>query len=86
MTQGQKYVAWGTGILLWVCSVSTLLNYIFLGDLDAKALNQMIWMVAPLLVIATNLFVLFKAPEPLERKHLWHAALGLKMLALRMKR
>lgn len=61
MTVAQKCVAWGTATLLWIFAVTVLLSYTFFGYLDVGTLNQIIWVLLPLLVAAVSLFTVLGA-------------------------
>lgn len=70
MTSKQKYVAWGTGILLWVFGLSIFLSALNFGYLDLPTVKHMLWILLPLLVVAAVLLYVFKrqaGPEEKER-------------------
>jgi len=62
MTLAQKYIAWGTGILLWVFGLSILLSYFAFGYLDFNTIADMAWILFPILIVAVFLLYLFREP------------------------
>lgn len=70
MTTEQKYIAWGTGILLWVFGLSILLSTLNFGYFDLPTVKHMLRVLSPLLVVAVVLLYVFKrqaGPEKKER-------------------
>lgn len=70
MTGEQKYIAWGTGILLWVFGLSILLSTSSFGYLDLPTVKHILRILFPVLVVAAVLLYLFKrqaGPEKKER-------------------
>ncbi|TAJ98388.1 hypothetical protein EPO44_11690 [bacterium] len=60
MTNEQKYIAWGMGILLWVFGLSIFLSYLNFGYLDLPTVKHMLRILSPLLVVAAVLLYVFK--------------------------
>jgi hypothetical protein len=68
MTSKQKYIAWGTGILLWVFGLSIFLSTLNFGYLDLPTVKHMLWILSPLLVVAAVLLYVFKRQAGPEKK------------------
>jgi len=73
MTLAQRYIAWGTGILLWIFGLSILLSYFAFGYLDFDIIAHMARILSPILVVAVFLLYLFREPinseQPQEAPH-----------------
>ncbi|OGP22898.1 MAG: hypothetical protein A2038_04960 [Deltaproteobacteria bacterium GWA2_57_13] len=68
MTLTQKYVAWGTGVILWVFGLSILLSYFEYGYMDWRTVTHMTLILVPLVLIAAIVFYLFKRAGDLKAK------------------
>lgn len=68
MTLGQKYITWGTAILVWIFGLSIFLSYINFGSLDLPTVTHMARILTPLLFAAAALLYIFKRPARSERK------------------
>lgn len=73
MTLAQKYIVWGTGILLWVFGLSIFLSYFAFGHLDFNTVARMAWILLPVLAVAVFLLYLYREPtgsvQPQEKVH-----------------
>lgn len=80
MTTAQKYIAWGTGILLWVFGLSILLSYTAFGYLDLPTVRHMVWVLSlPLALAAVLLYVFRQRVDSEETRavpHMKEAAAG----------
>ncbi|MBI2349873.1 MAG: hypothetical protein HYV00_00035 [Deltaproteobacteria bacterium] len=68
MANEQKYIAWGTGIVLWIFGLSIFLSYLNFGYLDLPTVKHMLRILSPLLIMAAVLLYLFKRPGDLKAK------------------
>jgi len=68
MTSKQKYIAWGTGIVLWIFGLSIFLSALSFGYLDLPTVKHMLWILSPLLVIAVALLYVFKRQAGSEKR------------------